>query len=186
LSIVRTYPIKSRKPQTACPEQIVSDQWGMVSVIGMNKTHIKYPVLAALILFCFAIAACAQDATKAPSSDPERLTALETEVKALKLEATAREAAFKKELGLIRKNLEGIRALMEVEKGRADALDSPKEEPQTEGDKLDDALNNKAKSFVNENLDRLLEITKKLLDKMEQELDKQTEEPETKPDGNEI
>lgn len=152
----------------------------------MNTIKIKLIVVVALLLSLALLVGCAADT---PSTDSDRLAALEAEVKALKLEAQARESVFKEELAMIRKNLEGISALIEVEKGRAEALDTPKTAPETESDKLDEAMDNKAKTFVTENLDRLLTITKKLLDKMELELDEQmkkTEPAPAKPGGDEI
>ncbi|MBI9078560.1 MAG: hypothetical protein JEY79_02310 [Pseudodesulfovibrio sp.] len=119
----------------------------------------------------------------------DRLAALETEVKVLKQEAQVRETAFRDELAQIRKNLEGIQDILKVEKGRSGVLDKPEGvEPEADGDSLDSALDFKAKSFVSENLDRLLEITKKLLDKMEQELDEQMKKEETPkpPEGDAI
>ncbi len=150
---------------------------------GMKKTTIQYSVLTLLFTLALALSGCSSDKA---ASDPERLAALEVEVKALKLEAQAREATFKKELAMIGKSLESIRTLIEVEKHRADALDTPKPAPQTEGEKRDDELDTKARSFVNENLDRLLDITKKLLDKMEKELDEQMQRNQPEPEGDKI
>ncbi len=150
---------------------------------GMKKTTIQYTVLSLLFALALVLPGCSSDKV---SSDPERLATLEAEVKALKLEAQAREVTFKKELAMLGKSLEGIRTLIEVEKHRADALDTPKPAPFTEGEKLDDELDMKAKSFVNENLDRLLDITKKLLDKMEMELDEQMQRNLPEPEGDKI
>ena len=111
----------------------------------------------------------------------DRLAALEAEITALKLEAKARDEAMREDLAAIRKNLDGIRTLIEVEKKRAKAMDPPLAKPKTEDDKLDEEINKKAKTFVNENLERLLDLTRKLLDKAEKELDEHMKEPAPAP-----
>lgn len=116
----------------------------------------------------------------------QRLTALEAEVKALRAEAGAREKALREELAMIRVNLDGIQSMLEVEKGRAEAKAAPEAAPQGDGAELDKQIDTKAKTFVKENLDRLLAITKKLLDKMERELDRQDEKQSEAPSGDEI
>ncbi len=135
--------------------------------------------MALAMVAILSLGACSSDPPSGNGPDSERLSALESQVKALRADAQSREARFKDELTQIRKNLEGIRGLIQVEKGRAEALDSPQPDS---GDALDQEIDKKAKSFVSENLDRLLDITKKLLDKMEQELDKTA----PKPKGEEI
>lgn len=146
----------------------------------MKKNTLKYMAMALLLVAAFSMTACGSGS----GADNERLAALEAEIKALRVDAQAREARFKDELVQIRKNLEGIRGLIQVEKGRADAL-APQSEADS-GDSLDQEIDKKAKSFVSENLDRLLDITKKLLDKMEQELDQQMKDVEPQPKGEEI
>lgn len=118
----------------------------------------------------------------------DRLAALEAEITALKLEAQARDKAMLEDLNAIRKNLDGIRTLIEVEKKRAKAMDTPPAKPETEDEKLDDEINKKAKTFVNENLERLLDLTRKLLDKVEKEMDEHMKEktPTPAPQGKEI
>lgn len=117
-------------------------------------------------------------------SESDRLSALEAEVSALKAESQAREDALREELAMVRKNLEGIKALLEIDEGRAKIQEG------TESGKApsDKELDEKAKSFVSENLDRLLTLTKKLLDKMEKELDEQLEgmNKPAPPQGDEI
>ncbi len=135
-------------------------------------------VLAAACL----LAGCSSDS----SGTADRLIALEAEVQALKTEARAREKAFREELAMIRVNLDGIQSLLEVEKGRAEALDKPKDITKGDTGDLDEQIDTKAKTFVKENLDRLLAITKKLLDKMERELDERTKEQPPAPKGDEI
>ncbi len=137
--------------------------------------------LALLLCAAFAMGGCSSDSGK----DSERLTALEEEVKQLRVDVLEQDMRFKDELTQIRKNLEGIRGLIQVEKKRAEALE-PSQSEGDSGDNFDENINNKAKSFVSENLDRLLDITKKLLDKMEMELDQQMEKTAPKPKGEEI
>jgi len=149
----------------------------------MNRITPALFGLVLLVFVMFGLSAC----SSGDSGTSDRLAALEAEVKALKLEAQVREKSFREELTQIRKNLEGIQDILKVDKGRADAL----VKPEADVDPLDEELDTKAKSFVNENLDRLLEITKKLLDKMEQELDEQMKKQETPetpeaPEGDEI
>ncbi len=110
-------------------------------------------------------------------------------MKALKQEALAREKNLREELGQIRKILEGIQDVMMTQKGLPKAEGrSGAVEPDAGDDSLGRELDAKAKSFVNENLDRLFEITKKLLGKIEQELDKEIEKDEAQevPDGEQI
>lgn len=113
-------------------------------------------------------------------SDENRLSALEAEVAALK----ERDTVYREELAQVRENLEAIQDLLKIDKGRSEL----KESPSPDSPPSDEDLDAKAKSFVDKNLDRLLELTKKLLDKMEKELDEQLEkttEP-TPPQGDEI
>lgn len=131
--------------------------------------------LAAFVLV-LALFACS-----GPGPEAKRLDALEAQVKALRQEAGEREKAFREELVQVRKNLESIRSMLEKGNG-----------PDTAGSgagsgtaPTDKELDDKAKSFVGENLDRLMELTRKLLDKMESELDRKppaTEEPPAKGD----
>jgi len=138
----------------------------------------KFVLAAVLLCVLFALFACS-----GPAADSERLAALEAEVKALQLKAEARDKAVKEELALVRKNLENIQALLEIDKSRgAIAGKEESSDPPT-----DQELDDKAKSFVNENLGRLMELTRKLLDKMEQELDEQFNDmKKTPPQGDEI
>lgn len=145
----------------------------------------KNAIITCLVLALFALVACSSDT----SVDAERLTALEAEVKTLQQEAQVREKIFREELAIIRMNLEGIQDVLKVEKGRADLMDQPSAEDESDAQKRD--LDAKAKSFVSENLDRLLAITKKLLDKMESELDEQMKKnespvPSESPEGDQI
>lgn len=138
---------------------------------------------------CLLLAACLlAGCSSEPPGTSDRLDALENEVKALKAEAGAREKALREELAMIRVNLDGIQSMLEVEQGRAEAPEKGEAEAKPDGEEgdLDSQIDTKAKTFVKENLDRLLAITKKLLDKMESELDKATEEEAPAPEGDEI
>ncbi|EGB15052.1 hypothetical protein DND132_1846 [Pseudodesulfovibrio mercurii] len=126
--------------------------------------------LAALALV-LALFACS-----GPGPDAERVDRLEAQVKSLEQEAAARDKALREELARVRGNLEDIRALLEADKDRSgDGGDAGSGAAPS-----DEELDAKAKSFVGENLDRLMELTRKLLDKMESQLDDTppaTEEP---------
>ncbi|WP_319541636.1 hypothetical protein [uncultured Pseudodesulfovibrio sp.] len=136
--------------------------------------------LSAVVLLCtlFVLFACSD-----PAADSERITALEAEVRALRLKSEAWEKTVKKELALVRKNLESIQTLLENGTSReSDPGDNELSAPSAEQE-----LDEKAKSFVNENLARLMELTRKLLDNMEQELDERLNETkQTPPQGDEI
>lgn len=143
----------------------------------------KHVFISLVCMLTIALAGCS---SQAPD---ERLAALEAEVKALKEEATARDKSLREELARIRLNLEGIHSILEVEQGRAalkkagPKVEAPEgEEPGASGEQLDEKIDEKAKNFVNENLDRLLGLTKKLIDMMETELDKRMTEMENEPE----
>jgi predicted phage gp36 major capsid-like protein len=129
--------------------------------------------LAAFVLV-LALFACSGQ-----GSETKRIDALEAEVKALRQEAGERDEAFRTELARVRENLEHIRSMLEA----GAASDKPAGEAGSAP--TDKELDDKAKSFVDENLDRLMELTRKLLDKMESELgdkSRTTEEPPVKGD----
>ena len=128
---------------------------------GMEHAHI-HP-LAGLVLAGLVLLA----AFGCTAPDEERLSAMEADIAALK----ERDAAGREELAAIRKNLEAIQDLLKIDRDRAGL--TKKTAP--EGESEDEALDSKAKAFVDKNLDRLIEVTKKLLDKMEKELDEQLE-----------
>ncbi len=132
-------------------------------------------LLAVAVLTCALLAGCSSGGPSGDTSD--RLASLEAGVEKLKAETKVRDDALREELALVRKNLESIRSLLEAGQGGTPV--KPKagsgSAPELEGDALDEAIDTKAKTFVKENLDRLLAITKKLLDKMELELDRQME-----------
>jgi len=147
----------------------------------MRNGTLKIVVAAGLLILLSALPGC----SPAPPETDARLAALEAEVKTLKDEARAREKAVREELAMIRTNLGSIQALLEVERERAVAAVPPAEGNAT-GDDLDAELDTKAKSFVKENLDRLMSITRKLLDKMERELDKQDKPAQPEAEGDKI
>ena len=130
----------------------------------MKKHSTKFTLLMVTLTVTLLLGGCSSD------SNEKRLTALEAEVAALKAQNMKQAAAFKKELGQIRKNLDGIHDILALDKVRPKTQDSASS-MQKEKDQLDDELDVKAKNFVSENLDRLLGITKKLLDQMENEID---------------
>ncbi|WP_319469444.1 hypothetical protein [uncultured Pseudodesulfovibrio sp.] len=145
----------------------------------MKKITIQC-ILAVAVLTCMLLAGCSSGGSSGDTSD--RLAALEAGVEKLKAETKVRDDALREELALVRKNLESIRSLLEA--GQGGTAVKPEagsgSSPELEGDALDEAIDTKAKTFVKENLDRLLAITKKLLDKMELELDRQMEK-DTQP-----
>lgn len=109
-------------------------------------------------------------ACSGPGPDADRVDALEAEVNALKRESAARDKALREELARVSENIEDIRALLATGRGGDEAA----REPEPGAPPSDEDLDAKAKSFVGENLDRLMELTRKLLDKMESELDDNT------------
>jgi len=128
--------------------------------------------LAAFVLV-LALFACT-----GPGPDADRIQALEAEVKALRQEAGERDKVFRGELARVRENLDEIRSVLEAGRGSG-------EDAESGGAPTDKELDDKAKSFVGENLDRLMDLTRKLLDKMESELDetpRTTGEPPAKGD----
>ncbi|MDD3311295.1 hypothetical protein [Pseudodesulfovibrio sp.] len=157
----------------------------------MQRKSPRTLVAGVLLAAALLAAGCSQ----APSDAEKRLAALEAEVKALRDEARTREKAMREEMAMVRTNLASIRTILELDRGRAAAPDKPGDTPKPDtaspdasgpSDELDRELDAKAKGFVKENLDRLLVITRKLLDKMERELDKQEETAPPKPKGDEI
>lgn len=148
----------------------------------MKKIAMNPTVLLLLLLSILVIGGCASEPSSSSMSktDSGRLAALEAEVATLKAKGVEQETAFRAELAQIRKNLEGIRELINIDRERANLGAAENAERDAEKNKLQDDMDIKAKSFVNENLDRLLDITKKLLDKMESEIDKQMDK---KPDA---
>ncbi|BCS88723.1 hypothetical protein [Pseudodesulfovibrio sediminis] len=132
-----------------------------------NETFLTTLILALLILL--GLSACKGD------DESKRLAALEAEVASLKSEMAARNDEFKAELVRIRKNLEGIESLLKIDKKRTEI----KEGEQSGESTSDEELDAKAKSFVNENLDRLMDLTRQMLDSMEKELDEQMDKLNT-------
>lgn len=140
-------------------------------------------MIPALLLAMVLMVGCAEDTPSSipASPDSDRLAALEAEIAGLKAEARARENALKRELALIRSNLDHITEMLKVRE-QAEALP-----PSTPGETVDEAIEDAKKSF-RKNVDRLADVTKKLLDKMEKEIDEHMKKlaPEPKPKGEEI
>jgi len=155
----------------------------------MNKNTISSLFTAGAVIVLLSLSGCAsQPPSEAKGSDSRRLTALETEVGSLRVEAKAREAALREELASIRENLAAVRDLIKVEQARAKGLTpvDPDAEAKAESETMNRELDKKAKNFVSENLDRLLDITGKLLDKMEKEIDEKMQKKAPEPDGDQI
>ena len=126
-----------------------------------------------LLMTLLIVPACSGEAP-----DAQRLTALEAEVKALKQETEVRDKVVREELALVRRNLENIRALLEIDRDTITPGPGVPPESPSSGDQ---DLDKKAKTFVDENLNRLMEMTRKLLDKMEKELDEHLKKTEPAP-----
>lgn len=147
------------------------------------KTITKYTVASVLLAAVLLIGSgCSSDTPGMTKAESDRMAALEAEIKALRIESQAREKALKEELASVRKSLDAIHDLIDLDQKRADAT----KQPETRGDKLDQEIDEKAKSFVNENLQKLMDITKKLLDKMEKEIDEQMTKQPPVPEGDQI
>jgi len=146
---------------------------------------------AIILLFAglLFVTGCSFDS--ASDGDRERLAALEKEVLTLKQSLKERETVMKEELASIKLSLEAIRKIVEMESERAKAFDADKHgEDASEGtpapESSEQDLNDKAKTFVDKNLDRLMDLTQKLLDKMEKELDKRLNDDPPAPQGDQI
>lgn len=128
----------------------------------------------------------------------DRVVALEAEVAALRQEMRARDEALRGELAVIRQNLDGVREALRAGAGLSGKAETggAKAAPDTDAplppdggdtrDELDEELDVKAKTFVRDSLDRLLAITRKLLDRMDSELEKRNDPSDEKspaPDG---
>lgn len=151
-----------------------------------------------MMLVALLLAGLAGCAPGPEERDGDRVVALEAEVAALRQEMRARDEALRGELAVIRQNLDGVREALragaglpgKAETGTAKAApDTDAPLPPEGGDKrdaLDDELDVKAKTFVRDSLDRLLAITRKLLDRMDSELEKRNDPSDGKspaPDG---
>lgn len=149
------------------------------------KTTTFTPIVSALLLVALlGLAGCADDTpSSVPSSSvqADRLTALEAEVATLKEEAITREAAMKEELALIRQNLEHIQSMLAIEKESEKVMKTPPPSDDSVDKELEDA-----KTSFKESLDRMVDVTKKLLDKMEKEIDEQMKKLSPAPEGEEI
>jgi hypothetical protein len=164
----------------------------------MKRTiRIPFAAMCALGVFLFLVGCASDDGVPAAEGsgpsvssgapESERVRALEARLEALGAEVRSRDEALRGELEAIRTSLDEVRDLLRnpVRPGEpaegAPRADGREQNSQREQDRLDDELDTKAKTFVNESLDRLLEITKKLLDRMSGELDELDKTP--KDDG---
>ena len=156
-------------------------------MLGMRRQNVIIAVVAGLLALLLVLPGCSmpQDMENRISTLEAKSAALEAEVAALKEDARAREKALREELAMVRTNLGSIHSLLEMDKESAKAAPQQPEDGKT-GDELNNELDVKAKTFVKENLDRLLSITRKLLDKMERELDKQEEPARPQAEGDTI
>lgn len=144
----------------------------------MQRTHTLF-MLSLILATLIGLGGCSgETGSSIPSGDKDRLSSLEQQVAELKAEAAAREERMKTELGLIRKNLQHIQTMLQLRDESSDALRS---QPSEKGDEL-----NQAKERFQESLDRLVDVTKKLLDKMEKEIDEQMKKLAPAPKGEEI
>ena len=142
---------------------------------------ITFPAsVMAIVLAVTLLAGCPSQSVDVDALQ-ERITALESSLETLRQEGKARDQELKEELSLLRTNLDAIRELMQLEQERPGQLGQNGTTDESPG-----GLDDKAKSFVEKNLNRLMDLTRKLLDKMEKELDKQLEQPAPAPEGREI
>lgn len=159
------------------------------TVSTMKTTTISRMTATLLILLAFAIAGCAEDT---PSSIPassaykDKIAALEAEIASIKEQAMAREEAMKQELAALRANFDHIQGLLQAEKERTQTQPPVTPEDGQPGSQPDENIEEKAKQFFNENLDKLVDGTKKLLDQMEKEIDEQMKKLTPAPKGEEI
>ncbi|NDV18104.1 hypothetical protein GO013_01560 [Pseudodesulfovibrio sp. JC047] len=135
------------------------------------------PVITILSMI-FALCACSES-----SVDTSRIEALESEVKALRHTVDSRDSVVKDELVRLRQSLENIEALIEGGAVLEPRAEKNEDIPATS----EEALDEKARSFVNDSLARLMDLTGQLLDDMERELDERLTEKEEAPiHGDEI
>ncbi|WP_285906749.1 hypothetical protein [Pseudodesulfovibrio pelocollis] len=155
----------------------------------MRRTHGHISATLAGLVLLLGLAACDQ-APRGRDFDGDRVSALEAEVAALREEMRARDEALRDELSLVRRSIDAVREALMAGAAPLDGGTAPASPDSPSGDAareaLDDELDIKARTFVKESLDRLLGITKKILDRMDRELDKRDEPPagnEKTPDG---
>ncbi|MFH1914770.1 MAG: hypothetical protein ABIK45_10905 [Pseudomonadota bacterium] len=169
----------------------------------MRQTHGHISATLVGLVLLLGLAACGP-APRDRDVDNDRVSALEAEVAAFKEEMRARDEALRDELSLLRRGIDAVREALRAGVALPDESTAPASpdsvpdhrpdatRPDTapSGDEareaLDDELDIKARTFVKETLDRLLGITKKILDRMDSELEKRDEPPaegEPAPDG---
>jgi Skp family chaperone for outer membrane proteins len=189
------FPGKIKVLVAGSSERIVSPWGGVVTGVPMKQTMMTpFAAMCALGFFLFLFGCAPDDGVPAAEStgpgvssgvpEGDRVRALEARLEALRAEVRSRDEALRGELEAIRKSLDEVRDLLRnpAKPGGpaegAPRADGQESDSQREQDRLDDELDTKAKTFVNESLDRLLEITKKLLDRMSGELDEMDKTPE--------
>lgn len=142
--------------------------------------HISTTLLVTTV--CLAVLLLAGGCSQEPDAVQGRLQAIEAELAVIKAAGEEREAQLRHELSMINKNLETMRALIELDMQRAEegtaSDDSVKDDAET--------LEGRTRTFVNENLDRLMDLTKKLIEKMEKEIDEARSPKEVEPEGDTI
>jgi len=146
-----------------------------------KKGHI---LAAAALAILLGLSACGP-APRERDGDSDRVSALEAEVAALREEMRARDEALRDELSLVRRGIDAVREALRADAALGKAVPgsapAPGPDAATGGDEareaLDDELDIKARTFVKESLDRLLGITRKILDRLDSELEKRDEPP---------
>ena len=137
-----------------------------------------------LLAGLLCLGACAGEPSPADEPTAENLAALRQDVARLRQEVRERDARLREDLTRLRQSLDGVRELLLVAQDRDPALEPPPPDP-TGDEELDRELDRKTKTFVSENLDRLMRIIASLLDRLERELDRQSpDRPGT--NGNDI
>ena len=149
------------------------------------KTFISATLVAATCWL--ALTGC----TGSNGVDGERFAALEAEVKALREDNAARDESLREELARLRTTLAAIEELLELQTGQplTKSPEAPAEESGEEpGQGIGEDIDAKARGFIQKNLDRLMDLTTKLLDRMEQELEKEMPQnrPAPQPEGAQI
>ncbi len=133
----------------------------------------KAYVLSMVMLCLFACGCSAQEPERlSPSGDgewgqmQERMDRLEREVKALQAGNRDTLAAIRRDLDLVRTQLETLGELL-----RKQGIPDKQSVPEAD-------LDESARSFAQDSLKRMLDLSRKLMKKLEKELDKSLKEPE--------
>ncbi|KAB1441677.1 hypothetical protein [Pseudodesulfovibrio senegalensis] len=136
----------------------------------MMKTY----VLSMVMLCLFACGCSAQDSEGLSASGPgseygqmqQRMDQLERKVKALQAENRETLSAIRRDLDVVRAQLTALSELL----GQAELPES--------GSAPDEDLDKSARSFAKDSLKRMLDLSRKLMQKLENELDKSLNQPE--------